>query len=65
MRSQEEEETIYRNISSTLIALIFMLTLILGKILIDDLQSVGVSFRQNESRMLLDGDGRTGVGAGC
>lgn len=30
-----------------------------------DLQSVGVSFREHEPRVLLDGDGRAGVGAGC
>lgn len=29
------------------------------------LQSVGVSLGQNEPRMLLNGDGRAGVGAGC
>lgn len=28
------------------------------------LQSVGVPFRQNKSRMLLNGDGRTGIRAG-
>lgn len=30
-----------------------------------DLQSVGIPFRQNEPWMLLNGDGRTGVGARC